>query len=90
VYFKALDDSAFFAANSLVTDVFVLTVTYNVYLTRPISAGELRAEGTVVHRSRQLLIADSEVKDSEGRQIARGSGTFVRSQIPLTPAIGYA
>jgi uncharacterized protein (TIGR00369 family) len=90
VYFKALDDSAFFAANSLVTDVFVLTVTYNVTLTRPISAGELRASGRVMHRSRQLIIADSEVRNSEGEEIARGSGTFLRSQIALTPEIGYA
>jgi acyl-coenzyme A thioesterase PaaI-like protein len=39
VYFKALDDAAFFAVNSLVNDVFVLTVTYNVYLTRPVTSG---------------------------------------------------
>jgi uncharacterized protein (TIGR00369 family) len=90
VYFKALDDAAFFAANSLVTDVFVLTVAYNVYLTRPISDGELIATGRVVHRSRQLLIAESEVKNSQGREIARGSGSFLKSQIPLTPEIGYA
>jgi uncharacterized protein (TIGR00369 family) len=90
VYFKALDDSAFFAANSLVTDVFVLTVTYTVYLTRPISEGEMHARGRVVHRSKNLIIADAELLDSSDRQIARGSGTFMRSQIPLSPAIGYA
>ena len=39
VYFKALDDSAFFAVSSLVLDVFVLTVSFNVYLTRPITEG---------------------------------------------------
>src|SRR5438552_14871086 len=89
VYFKALDDAAFFAANSLVSDVFVLTVTYNVYLTRPIADGEMRATGRVVHRSKNLIIADAEVLDSADRQIARGSGTFMRSQIALTPAIGY-
>jgi uncharacterized protein (TIGR00369 family) len=89
VYFKALDDSAFFAANSLVTDVFVLTVTYTLYLTRPISEGEMRANGRVVHRSKNLIIADAELLDSSDRQIARGSGTFMRSQIALTPAIGY-
>jgi uncharacterized protein (TIGR00369 family) len=89
VYFKALDDSAFFAANSLVTDVFVLTVTYNVYFTRPISEGVLKAFGKVVHRSRNLFIAESEVFDSLGRQIGRGSGTFMRSQIHLTAEIGY-
>jgi len=90
VYFKALDDAAFFAANSLVPDVFVLTVTYNLYLTRPISEGEMRATGRVVHRSRNLIIAEAEVLDSADRQIARGSGTFMRSQIALAPAIGYA
>jgi uncharacterized protein (TIGR00369 family) len=89
VYFKALDDSAFFAANSLVSDVFVLTVTYTVYLTRPITEGEMRASGRVVHRSKNLIIADAELLDSSDRQIARGSGTFMRSQIALSPAIGY-
>jgi uncharacterized protein (TIGR00369 family) len=89
VYFKALDDSAFFAANSLVRDVFVLTVTFNVYFTRPISEGELRATGTVVHRSINLIVADSVVLDSKGRQIARGSGTFMRSRIELSGLVGY-
>jgi len=89
VYFKALDDAAFFAANSLVSDVFVLTVTYNVFLTRPIVDGEMRAAGRVVHRSKNLIIADADLLDSADRQIARGTGTFMRSQIALTPAIGY-
>jgi len=90
VYFKALDDVAFFAVNSLVEDVFVLTVSYNLYLTRPVSEGVLRATGRVVHRSRQLFIADAELLDSQSRQIARGSGTFLRSTIPLSPDVGYA
>ena len=90
VYFKAMDDAAFFAANSLVTDVFVLTVSFNVYLTRPISEGEMRAVGTVVHRSRNLILADAEIRDSRDRPIGRGSGSFMRSQIPLAPEIGYS
>ena len=90
VYFKALDDSAFFAANSLVLDVFVLTVSFNVYFTRPVVEGELRATGAVVHRSRNLIVAESVVLDSTGRQVGRGSGSFMRSQIALTPEIGYA
>jgi len=89
-YFKALDDSAFFAANSLVPDVFVLTASFTVYFTRPVTGGELRATGTVVHRSRNLIIADSVIHDAENRQVARGSGSFMRSQVPLTPDIGYA
>ena len=89
VYFKALDDAAFFAANSIVTDVFVLTVSFNVYLTRPVTSGELRATGTLVHRSRNLFIAESVILNVDGKQVARGSGTFMRSQEPLSPEIGY-
>jgi uncharacterized protein (TIGR00369 family) len=89
VYFKLLDDAAFFAANSLVDDVFVLTVSFNVYLTRPVSEGEMKATGCVVHRSRRLLIADAVVVDSAGREVARGSGTFMRSAIALASVPGY-
>ena len=89
VYFKALDDVAFFAVNSLVTDVFVLTVSFNLYLTRPISEGTMRAKARVTHRSRQLFLAEGEVLDGEGRLIARGSGSFMRSTITLSAEIGY-
>ena len=89
VYFKLLDDSAFFAANSLVEDVFVLTVSYNVYFTRPVSEGVMKAIGKVVQASRRLIIAESVVVDSKECEIARGSGTFMRSKIKLTSEIGY-
>jgi len=89
VYFKLLDDSAFFAANSLVEDVFVLTVSFNIYFTRPISDGVMKATGKVVQASIRLMIADAVIVDSEGREIARGSGTFMPSKILLTEEIGY-
>jgi uncharacterized protein (TIGR00369 family) len=89
VYFKALDDAAFFAVNSLVEDVFVLTVSFNLYLTRPVSKGDMKATGRVVHRSRNLFVAEADLVDSRGRQIARGSGSFVRSTISLSPELGY-
>jgi uncharacterized protein (TIGR00369 family) len=90
VYFKAMDDAAFFAANSLVEDVFVLTVSFTVYLTKPISTGHLKATGRVVHSSRRLVVAESELFDSNSQPIARGSGIFTRSTIPLNSEIGYA
>ena len=89
VYFKALDDAAFFAVNSLVNDVFVLTVSFNIYLTRPISQGEMRAIGQVIHRSRRLFIAQSKLADPDGREIAWGSGTYMRSAVQLSPKLGY-
>jgi uncharacterized protein (TIGR00369 family) len=89
VYFKAMDDSAFFAASSLVDDVFVLTAGFTLHLLRPIASGEMVATATVVSRSRSLIIADTVVHDGAGVQLARGTGSFMRSSIPLTEVIGY-
>lgn len=89
VYFKALDDAAFFAVNSLVEDALVLTVNFNVYLTRPVSHGKIKATGKVVHASGNVFIAESLLFDIEGREIARGSGSFVKSKIKLSSDIGY-
>jgi uncharacterized protein (TIGR00369 family) len=89
VYFKAMDDSSFFAASSLVEDVFVLTAGFTLHLLRPIAAGEMIATATVVSKTRSLIVADTVVHDGEGAQLARGTGTFMRRSIPLTEEIGY-
>ena len=89
-YFKVLDDAAWFAVNSLVTDVFVLTTTFTTYLTRPVTSGTLTAIGEVVNEGRTQWLAQAIVYDDENREVGRGSGTFVKSRSPLTPEIGYA
>jgi uncharacterized protein (TIGR00369 family) len=89
LYFKLLDDSSFFAANSLVENTFVLTVSYTVYFMRPITKGEVTATGRVVQNSKRLIIAESVIVDSEGKEVGRGSGTFMPSATPLTEDIGY-
>ncbi len=90
VYFKLLDDSAFFAANSLERDVFLLTTSFTTYLTRPVSSGMIRAVGRVVNRNKSQFIAESVIHDSEGNEIGRGSGIFVRSKILLREQRGYS
>lgn len=90
LYFKALDDAAFFAVNSIVEDAFVLTVSFTLHFTRPISGGEIRATGRVVHRSKRLYIAEAQAMDGEGREVARGTGMFMRSEVPLSADLGYA
>ena len=89
VYFKALDDAAYFAANSLVEDVFVLTFNFNIYLLRPVATGRIRAVGRVVNQTKKLLIAEATLYDEQGREVARGSGSFMHSQMALTEEIGY-
>jgi uncharacterized protein (TIGR00369 family) len=88
-YFKALDDAAFFAVNSLVDDVFVLTVTFNVQLLRPISEGRMIARGKVVNAGRTVWVADSTLCDERSRVLGRGTGTFMRSNIALSDITTY-
>ena len=90
VYFKMLDDAAFFAANSLEPEVFVLTTSFTTYMTRPMSPGNMRAVGKVVNYNRSQFIAEAVVYDSEGREIGRGNGIFVRSKMKLADMAGYA
>jgi uncharacterized protein (TIGR00369 family) len=89
-YFRALDDAAFFAANSVVKDTFVLTVSFNLHITRAVTDGILTARGRLVHHSRNLLIAEAELFDEEERSVARGTGTFLPKGPKLAPEIGYA
>jgi uncharacterized protein (TIGR00369 family) len=89
VYFKLLDDAAFFAANSLERELFVLTTSFTIYLIRPVTTGTMRAEGRVVDRTRSQLIAESVVKGADGREVGRGSGVFFRGKLRLSAVPSY-
>jgi uncharacterized protein (TIGR00369 family) len=96
VFFKLLDDAAFFAVASLVDDRFVVTASFNTYITRPVSGGRLRSEGKVVHAGKTMFVAESVIRQigdpgdgSQGKELARGSGTFMKSSIALSEKLGY-
>lgn len=89
VYFKLLDDAAFYAVNSLVTDRFVLTTQFNLLFTRPLRSGPLVAEGRWVSGRRRVYVAEARLLDGAGEEAARGTGTFMRSQIALSSLPGY-
>lgn len=90
IYFKMLDDAAFYAANSLVSDRFLLTTSFNLHFTKPVREGQVTAEGRWVSGRRRVLVAESRLVDAEGEEIGRGTGTFMRSRIPLSGLPGYA
>ncbi len=89
VYFKLLDDAAFFAVNSIVEDMFVLTTSFNINLLRPVSKGKIRSVGKVKFRSRNLFVAESMLYNEEGKEIGFGTGNFAKSKIQLSEEIGY-
>jgi uncharacterized protein (TIGR00369 family) len=83
VYFKLLDDAAFFAVNSLVEEVFVLTTSFSIDLLRPVKSGTLRAVGEVRFSSKNLWVADARLFDEKNREVATGRGRFAASKIKI-------
>lgn len=89
VYFKLLDDASYFAVNSIVEDVFVLTTSFNINLIRPANQGLIKAIGKLKYNSRDLFVAESILYNEDGKEIAFGTGNFTKSKIPLSGDIGY-
>ncbi len=84
-----MDDAAFFAANSVIEDVFVLTASFSINLTRPVSKGIVKAIGKIRSKTKNLIIAEATLYNEEGKEIAFGTGNFMRSRVALVPEIGY-
>lgn len=89
VYFKMLDDAAFFAANSLENKVFVLTSSFTTYITKPVSSGIIKTIGKVVNKNNTQFIVESIAYNIDGKEIARGNGIFVKGKFLLCDALGY-
>lgn len=89
IYFKMLDDAAFYAANSLVSDRFLLTTAFNLFFTKPLKEGPITAEGRWLSGKRRIYVAEARLVDATGEEIGRGTGTFMRSAIPLAGLAGY-
>lgn len=88
IYFKALDDAAFFAVSSLVEQYFVLTASLEVQFKQPITGGVIHSEGSVRSGDGRRFVGEA-VITVDGVEVASGSGTFVRSHIRLADTDGY-
>ena len=71
VYFRLLDDAAYFSVNSVVTDVFMVTSSFHIDLLRPVNKGSLRAEGIIISSSKNIYLAQSELFDHRNKLVAR-------------------
>ena len=89
IYFKMLDDAAFYAANTMATDRFLLTTSFNLHFTKPVKLGRVVAEGRWVSGRKRVFVAESRLVDEDGDEIGRGTGTFMRSRIALSGLPGY-
>jgi uncharacterized protein (TIGR00369 family) len=89
LYFKMMDDAAFYACNSLVSDRFLLTTAFNLMFTRPLKSGKVVAEGRWISGRRRVLVGEARLVTAAGEEAARGTGTFMRSHIALSGLDGY-
>src|SRR6185295_17564533 len=89
LYFKMMDDAAFYACNSMVSDRFLLTTAFNLVFTRPLKNGPVVAEGRWVSGKRRVFVGEARLILPDGEEAARGTGTFMRSHIPLSSLAGY-
>jgi len=89
LYFKMLDDAAFYACNSLVSDRFLLTTAFNLNFTRPLREGPVVAEGRWISGKRRVYVGEARLVLPDGEEAARATGTFMRSHIPLAGLEGY-
>lgn len=52
-------------------------------------SGTLRSIGRVLSRNRSQFVAGAVDPDSSGREVARGSGVFVKGKTPLSDTRGF-
>lgn len=89
VYFKLLDDAAYFACQSMILDNFIVTTAFNTQLLRPITEGIIYAEGKMDFESSNMFSASSKLFDEKGRLCGSGHGQFLKSRVALEKVVGY-
>ena len=89
IYFKMMDDAAFYACNAMVSDRFLLTTAFNLVFTRPLKEGPVIAEGRWISGKRRVFVGEARLLTPDGEEAARGTGTFMRSHIALSGLAGY-
>lgn len=94
VYFKCLDDAAYFAIQSLIFDTIIYTSSFNTFIILPIISGEMRAIGTVLNQAGlnqmgKQFLAESVLYNSENQEIGRGIGSYIKSKRPVSEIEGY-
>jgi len=90
VYFKLMDDAAYFASASVETEFFILTKSYQIEFLRPVVNGMIRAIGTVVSHDEEETMAIAEIFNEEGKLVGRGKGVFVKSRERLNGVSGFS
>jgi len=88
-YFMLLDNASFFAINSLVEDVFILTKSFEIDFLKPVKSGKLIAKAKFIEKTMGNYIALAELYDDQNNLIGKGKGIFRRSKLQLDNINNY-
>ena len=86
---RAMNDAALFAVSSVVQKALTLGTAFDIRLNRPIATGELIARGRFMGVSDDHFLAEAVLTNKTGEEFGRGNGAFARSEVLLSPDIGY-
>lgn len=89
IFFKAMDDAAGLAVNSLSPQFAWFTTAMQVEFLRPVGSGHVEASATVVHATKTRAIADAVLLDDTGTEVGRARATFMPSAMPFAKGVGY-
>jgi len=64
-------------------EFWIATVEFSTRLLEPVQKSDLVSVGKLVRRGKTLSVCNMEVKNTQGRLIATGAGTFMATTIPL-------
>jgi uncharacterized protein (TIGR00369 family) len=84
---KVIDEIGFYAAQSVVEDVWLTTAALNVQFLGPVEVGgQLHGHARVVHAGRSSITVEVLTWRGDNSPVARGTGTFVRTKTALRSA----
>jgi acyl-CoA thioesterase len=76
--FAPADSAVAMALQGMVEkDEIFTTVEMKINYVRPFSKGEITAEAVIIHKGGNLAIGDVEVRDSQGRLVAKALATYM-------------
>ena len=75
--FAAADAATGVAAMGLLAwDETLTTIEMKINFIRPVPDSEIVAEAVILHRGRSTAVGEAEVKDTEGRLVAKALATY--------------
>lgn len=89
VAFKLLDDAAYFSCQMFELQFFLLTASFQIHFVRPVKSTRLTAVGHIRQKSKNLFVAESRLFDDRNKELAFGTGSFMKSAMELSSLEAY-